>query len=78
VSYVPTLSISIEHDHIKGSTSRFQKSLSPPYRQTNGVIESSRFRSWVGYTTSTEEEPDNFYAYTEIPEERIPQTSLCF
>jgi hypothetical protein len=45
----------MEGGHIKGSTSRFRKGKSPPCHQISGVIASSRFRSWVDYTTRTNE-----------------------
>jgi putative transposase len=40
---------------IKAFSSRFRKGKSPPCHQIIGVIVSSRFRSWVDYTTSTDE-----------------------
>ncbi len=55
MSCVPMSSISTGRDHIKGSTSRFRKGNYPPFHQVNIVIGLSQFRSWVGYTTSTEE-----------------------
>jgi hypothetical protein len=57
-------SILIRYDR-KGSTSSFRKGKSPLCHQISGVIESSRFRFWVGYTTSTEKEPENYYSSTE-------------
>jgi len=75
VSYVPTLSISTRHDHIKASTSRFRKGKSPLFHEISVVIESFRFRSWVGYTTRTEEWPERYNVTVAIPEEgafRVP------
>jgi hypothetical protein len=63
------LSISIGQDHIKASASRFPRGKSPPFHQISLVIGSSRFRSWVGYTTSTEEWPEPFNSEAELPEE---------
>jgi len=60
-------SISIRHDHIKASVSRFRKGKSPPYHQISVVIESSRFQREVGYTTNTEEWPELHSREAEIP-----------
>ena len=68
VSYVPTLSISMRHDHIKASTSRFRKGKSPLFHEISVVIESFRFRSWVGYTMRTEERPERYNVTVAIPE----------
>jgi hypothetical protein len=74
-SYVPTSSISMWHDHIKESSSRFREGKSSPLHQFSLVIESSRFRSWVGSTTNIEEWLERFKRQAVILEEiafRIP------
>jgi hypothetical protein len=54
---------------LKASVSRFPRGRSPAFHQLGLMIGSSRFRSWVGYTTSTEEWPEPFNCEAEIPEE---------
>jgi hypothetical protein len=56
-------------DHTKEYTSRFRKGQSPPLYQVSLLNESSRFRSWAGYTRSTEEWPECFKQQAVIPEE---------
>jgi hypothetical protein len=53
-------SFSMRYDHIKAFISRFRKGQSPAFHQLSLMNESSQFRSWVGYTTSTEERPERF------------------
>jgi hypothetical protein len=43
------------HDPIKASNNRFRKGKSPAFHQISMVLESSRFRFWVGYITITKE-----------------------
>jgi hypothetical protein len=77
-SYVPTSSISMAHDHIKASSSRFRKGKSPPLHQISLVIESTRFRSWVGSTTNTEEWLERFKRQAVILEEIAFRIPLCY
>ena len=50
----------MRHDHIKAFISRFRKGKFLPFHQISVVIESSQYRFWVGYTTSTEKWPERF------------------
>ena len=73
-----TLSSAIGHDHTKECNSRFRKEQSPPLYQINLVIASSRHRSWVGHTTSTEEWPEYFKRQAVIPVEIEFRIPWCF
>ena len=46
---------SIGHDRIKGSGNSFQKRLVNLFHETISAVKSSPSRSWVDYTTTTEE-----------------------
>ncbi len=69
VSCVPTSRISTGRDHIKASVSRFPKGKLPVFHSLSLMIGSSRFQSWVGYTTNTEEWLERFDSEAELPEE---------
>src|SRR5207253_10280529 len=76
VCYVSMSSISMRHDHIKASVSRFRKGRSPLCHQISVVIESSRFRCEVGYPTHTEEWLELHSREAEIPyRERVPSVT---
>src|SRR5260221_3851926 len=57
-SCVPTSRISMGHDPIKASNSRFRKGKVAAFHHISIVLESSRFRSWVGYIAITNEWPE--------------------
>jgi len=74
--------ISMRHDPIKVSSSRFQTGRVLPFHQISEqiseVIESSRFPSWVGYTMITEAWPERFNTSAEVPGESAFQVSQRF
>jgi len=70
--------ISMRHDPIKVSSSRFQTGPVLPFQQISEVIESSRFPSWVGYTMITEAWPERFNTSAEVPGESAFQVSPRF
>ncbi len=77
VSCVPTSHISTGRDHIKASVSRFPKGKLPAFHPPRLMIGSSRFQSWVGYTTSTEEWLERFDSEAERPEESAYRVPPC-
>jgi hypothetical protein len=48
----------------------------PLCHQINVVIESSQFRSWVDYTTSTKEWPEPYNIIVGIPGARVPSVTV--
>jgi hypothetical protein len=48
-----------------------RKRQSPAFHQLSLMNESSQFRSWVGYTMSTEERPERFNSEVEQLEEIV-------
>lgn len=74
---VPPSRISIGHDPIKASSSRFRKGKFLAFQQISMVLETSRFRFWVGSLTMTKEWRERFTNEKERSEESTLQASPC-
>ncbi len=72
------LRISIEHGHIKGSSSRFPMEKFPLCRQASPVMALPWSQCWLGYTTSIEEWLKRFKRSILLPKEIEFRISLWF